>query len=426
MATRGTAPVRLGDVAIFVNGDRSANYPKAADYVSDGIPFISASDIKGGRLDLAGVSRISVEAFERLRDGKIKNQDILFCLRGSIGKTARALGIERGAIASSLVIVRPREQVDGDFLSYFLVGPAAQSIALSLNNGSAQPNLSVRSLANIGIPLPSLDQQRRIASVLRGLDDKIDLNRRMNETLEAMARATFKDWFIDFGPTRAKMEGSTPYLAPEIWSLFPDRVDEEGKPEGWTNSTVRAEFRLTMGQSPPGDTYNNAGDGLPFFQGRTDFGERYPKRRMYCTAPTRFAEADDTLVSVRAPVGDLNMAWERCCVGRGVAAVRHLSGARGYTYYALNALQPDLAAFEHTGTVFGAISKVQFELLNILAPGVELIETFEQFVSSLDDRVRSNLAETQSLVSVRDLLLPKLMSGKVCVKDAEKIVVEAL
>jgi type I restriction enzyme S subunit len=179
----------------------------------------------------------------------------------------------------------------------------------------------------------------------------------MNETLEAMARAIFKDWFVDFGPTRAKMERRAPYLAPEIWSLFPDRLDNEGKPQGWQTSTVGTKFRLTMGQSPPGDTYNETGDGLPFFQGRTDFGARYPKRRMFCTAPTRVAEDDDTLVSVRAPVGDLNMAWERCCVGRGVAAVRHVSGYRGYTYYALGQLQPELAAFEHTGTVFGAINK---------------------------------------------------------------------
>jgi type I restriction enzyme, S subunit len=270
------------------------------------------------------------------------------------------------------------------------------------------------------VQVPDISEQDGIATLLNSIDDKIDLNRRMNETLEAMARAIFKDWFIDFGPTRAKMVGRAAYLAPEIWALFPDRLDVEGKPEGWTKSTVKAEFKLTMGQSPPGDTYNDAGNGLPFFQGRTDFGARYPKRRIYCTAPTRFAEVDDTLVSVRAPVGDLNMAWERCCVGRGVAAVRHSSGARGYTYHALNSLQPDLAAFEHTGTVFGAINKDQFEKLKIIAPGSDLVEVFEQAVSSLDDRVRANLAEISSLISVRDILLPKLLSGEIPLRDVGK------
>ena len=96
-----------------------------------------------------------------------------------------------------------------------------------------------------------------------------------------------------------------------------------------------------MGQSPPGNTYNEVGEGVPFYQGRTDFKFRFPTRRIYCTAPTRFANEGDTLVSVRAPVGDVNMAAERCAVGRGVAAIRHKSGSRSFTYYAMGFLKED-------------------------------------------------------------------------------------
>ena len=96
----------------------------------------------------------------------------------------------------------------------------------------------------------------------------------MNETLEAMARALFKHWFVDFGPTRAKIEGRDPYLAQEMWDLFPDKLDEDGKPEGWEVRALAECFNLTMGQSPPGSSYNDHGIGLPFFQGRTDFGFR--------------------------------------------------------------------------------------------------------------------------------------------------------
>ena len=113
----------------------------------------------------------------------------------------------------------------------------------------------------------------------------------MNETLEAMARAIFKDWFVDFGPTRAKAEGRDPYLAPKIWELFPKALDDEDTPIGWRVGTVGDCFHLTMGQSPPGSTYNDDGEGLPFFQGRTDFGFRYPEKRKYCTAPTRNCRA---------------------------------------------------------------------------------------------------------------------------------------
>ncbi len=243
----------------------------------------------------------------------------------------------------------------------------------------------------------------------------------MNGTLEAMARAIFKSWFVDFDPIRAKAEGRPPPgLSPDLAALFPDAHDD--KPVGWKLSTIGEEFRLVMGQSPPGETYNETGGGMPFFQGRTDFGFRYPTRRKFCTAPTRVAEADDTLVSVRAPVGDLNMAWENCCVGRGVAAVRHITGSRSYTYQALSSIQSDLAAFEHTGTVFGAINKAQFEALEIISPGAVLIAAFEALVGPMDDRIRANEAESQTLTQTRDLLLPKLMSGQIRVKEAEAAV----
>jgi type I restriction enzyme S subunit len=177
-----------------------------------------------------------------------------------------------------------------------------------------------------------------------------------------------------------------------------------------------------MGQSPPGNTYNDNGNGLPFFQGRTDFGFRYPNRRMFCTAPTRIAELDDTLVSVRAPVGDLNLAWEKCCIGRGIAAIRHKSGSRSFTYYTLVALQDELRAYEHTGTIFGAINKQQFEALEFICPGQVMIQAFEDVSSPFDERIRVNTLEIETLAQLRDLLLPKLMSGEIRLKDAEKAV----
>jgi Restriction endonuclease S subunits len=194
---------------------------------------------------------------------------------------------------------------------------------------SGRQRVPTDSFDHLTVPIPPLPEQRAIAHILGTLDDKIELNRRMSETLEQMARALFKAWFVDFEPVRAKMEGrwrrgeSLPGLPAHLYDLFPDRlVDSElGEiPEGWRVGTVDEEFDLTMGQSPPGDTYNEIGDGVPFYQGSSDFGFRFPTRRMYCTAPTRLAKAGDTLVSVRASVGDINMfpgrmchrAW-RCC-----------------------------------------------------------------------------------------------------------------
>ena len=238
----------------------------------------------------------------------------------------------------------------------------------------------------------------------------------MNRTLEEMARAIFQDWFVDFGPVRARLEGREPYLPPELWDLFPDRlVDSElGEiPEGWEVKVLKDCFSLTMGQSPPGNTYNDECIGLPFFQGSADFGPRFPNNRNFCTAPTRIAQVDDTLISVRAPVGALNMAWEQCCIGRGVAALRHKSGSSPFTYYSAWAMQSELQQYEHTGTVFGAINKTQFETLQTISPPNQLITGFDTSASPLEQRIRTNSAEIHSLAAHRDALLPKLVLGEV-------------
>ena len=285
-----------------------------------------------------------------------------------------------------------------------------------LDAGSAIPSTRREDFYSLPVRLPSPSEQNAIAGVLGALDDRIDLNRRMNETLEAMARALFKSWFVDFDPVQAKMEGRDPGLPQEIADLFPDRLvpSELGEiPEAWEVRTLGSCFELTMGQSPPGYTYNDAGIGLPFFQGRKDFGFRFPRRRQYCSKPMRIARPDDTLVSVRAPVGDINMASERCCVGRGLAALRHRSGSPSFTYYSALAMQLALQTFEGTGTVFGAITKEQFNRKLVLEPGADLVTAFDALAGPTDDQIRTIASSLEGLIQVRDTLLPKLVSGEI-------------
>ena len=265
-----------------------------------------------------------------------------------------------------------------------------------------------------------------IANILGVLDDKIELNRRMNETLEAMARAIFKSWFVDFDPVRAKIDGRKPEgIDAATAKLFPCEFEESELgpiPKGWRAGYVADGFDLTMGQSPPGDTYNEGGDGLPFYQGRTDFGFRFPTRRIYCTAPTRYAKPGDTLVSVRAPVGDINMANEECCIGRGVAAVRHKTGAISFTYHSIANLYPDFARFEAEGTVFGSINKDSFENLSFVIPPPEIVASYERQAAPLDQQIRNLEDQSRTLATLRDALLPKLLSGEIRVRDADKLV----
>ena len=243
-----------------------------------------------------------------------------------------------------------------------------------------------------------------------------------------MARTLFKSWFVDFGPVRAKAEGRDPDLPRALAELFPDSFEQSelGEvPKGWRVGTVDDTFDVTMGQSPPGETYNENGEGLPFFQGRADFTSRFPKRRVYCTAPTRLANPGDTLVSVRAPVGDINMAAERCAIGRGVAAVRHKAGSRSFTFYTMRSLEDAFATFEADGTVFGSITKKDFHRLPCVIPALAVASAFEQVVGPLDDKIETCELGSCTLAALRDALLPKLVSGELRVGDAERFVEKA-
>jgi len=393
--------------------------------VTSGYPYIAIPQMTGGRISFEDARQISdVDYVSWTKKAQPKKYDVVLSRRTNPGVVAPVQDRTQFALGQNLVLLRADgSNVAPEFLRWLTTSPQWWSqIEKFMNVGAIFNSLKCADVPKFQLPIPPLLEQKAIAVTLTALDDKIELNRRMNETLKASARALFRDWFVDFGPTRAKAEGRPAYLAPDLWTLFPDRMDTKSMPEGWTKSSVGTQFNLTMGQSPPGESYNDEGVGLPFFQGRTDFGDRYPDRRKFCSAPTRVAQPDDTLISVRAPVGDLNMAWELCCIGRGVAAARHKTGSRSFSYYGLAAIQSELRQFEDTGTVFGSINRLQFERLSFVEAPVVVISAFEKQVAATDEQIRCNTIETRTLAETRDTLLPKLMSGAIRVRDAESAV----
>ena len=401
---------------------------KVETFVPKGVPIISGQHLHGFRVDdSSGYNFISREHAQRLANANVSRGDIVLTHRGTIGQVAyvpKKSKYRQYVISQSQFYIRcDSSKALPEFVTMYFKSPEGQHRLLANRSQVGVPSIAqpVTYLRTVEIPLPPLAEQRAIAHVLGTLDDKIELNRRMNDTLEAMARALFKSWFVDFEPVRAKMEGrwqkgeSLPGL-PEHYDLFPDRVvdSELGPiPEGWEVKALGECYDLIMGQSPPGNTYNDSGNGTPFFQGSTDFGERYPANRRYCTKPARLAQFEDTLVSVRAPVGAINRAWERCCIGRGVAALRHKSGSASYTYYAIWATQPEIGQYEHTGTVFGAIGGQQLKALQVLEPPEGVIAEFHRIGEDVDSLIRSNVEESRALAAQRDALLPRLVSGKV-------------
>ena len=355
----------------------------------------------------------------RFREGDTLMARITPCLEN--GKIAQysAPKFERNAHGSTeFIIIRGRPGItDNSFAYYLTKSEKIREFAIGQMTGtSGRQRVPTASLRHLTISLPSLPEQRTIAHVLGTLDEKIELKHRVNATLEEMARTLFKSWFVDFDPVRAKMEGRDTGFPKHIADLFPDRLTESelGEiPKGWHVKKLKDCMNITMGQSPPSSTYNNHGDGLPFFQGRAEFGVRYPEKQRFCSAPTRVAYPEDTLVSVRAPVGDINLAWEECCIGRGVAALRHKSGSSSFTYHLVGTLRRELEQYEQMGTVFGAINKGQINSLRVLDPDARIVEAFDVIVINLDAQIRSNFGTTRTLAALRDTLLPKLVSGEV-------------
>lgn len=187
--------------------------------------------------------------------------------------------------------------------------------------------------------------------------------------------------------------------------------------ESWTTGILSDIAVITMGQSPKGDTFNETGNGAVFYQGRTDFGFRFPTRRLYTTEPKRMAECGDTLMSVRAPVGDLNVAYEECCIGRGLASIRSKDNHQSFILYTLFTLKNQLDVFNGEGTVFGSINKDSLNSMEIIIPPVDLIDRFESITNPIDRAIRNNYEEICRLQAIRDSLLPKLMNGEIDVSE---------
>jgi type I restriction enzyme S subunit len=197
-------------------------------------------------------------------------------------------------------------------------------------------------------------------------------------------------------------------------TLFRQWFVEEMK-DGWAQGALGDEFEFTMGQSPPGSSFNDEGIGVSMFQGNADFGFRFPDERIYTTEPTRFAYPLDTLISVRAPVGAQNMANTKCCIGRGVAAFRYRRDSSYYTYtfFKLRSLMAEILQFDDEGTVFGSISKSDFQALATTIPDDGTTDRFEIEAKPINDKIIQNCRQIKILETLRDTLLPKLMSGEV-------------
>jgi len=392
--------------------------------------FINTGDVEGGRFthnDLSDWEGLPGQAKKAVVEGDILYSEI----RPGNGRYAFVDQQYPNAVVSTkFMVIEASESILPKYLYHVITSPELQNAMklIAESRSGTFPQITFDSIAHLELMVPSKPEQLAVSSLLDAIEGRIRNNQKMNQTLEEIAKAIFKSWFVDFDPVRAKAEGRPTGLPPEISDLFPDElVDSEiGEiPKGWDVGALSDVADITMGQSPPGDTYNDDGVGLPFYQGSTDFGFRFPSLRKYCSEPKRLADADDVLISVRAPVGDLNRAKDDCCIGRGLASLRAKNSLQTWVFYRCKFLSQQLETFNSEGTVFGSINGKDLKgLPTILAPEL-LCKAFDEIAKPMDDAVRNRTLEIEVLSELRDTLLPKLISGELRIPDAEKFLEEA-
>ena len=259
--------------------------------------------------------------------------------------------------------------------------------------------------------LPSLAEQKRIGQLLFDIDRKIELNRAINHNLEAMAKQLYDYWFVQFD---FPDEHGRPYKSSGGKMVYNENI-KRYIPKDWDDGIFADIANITMGQSPDGSSYNETGEGVIFYQGSTDFGIRFPSVRMYTTSPTRFAKQGDILMSVRAPVGAVNISNTDCCIGRGLSAINSKIGSITYIYYVVHYLKIRFDNLNSAGTTFGSITKDDLFNLSVVIPSSEIVEQFEKVCNSIFDEQMEIGLEIESLTKLRDELLPLLMNGQVSV-----------
>ena len=386
---------KLGDFVQFQNGFafKSSDFKEFGDY-----KVVKIKELKDGLVkffdDTASVSATNIS-----EKYVIKKGDVIFALTGDpVSKPNPSSWVGRVSFYNKSIpaVLNQRtckvicsNKIDSTFLYYyFRLWENFYLLASKATGSASQANISTNTIADTVISLPPLAEQQRIAKILSSLDDKIELNNAINRNLEEQAKAIFKNWFVDFAPFGGEM------------------------PDDWTIGKLSDIADITMGQSPDGKSYNENGDGAVFYQGRAEFGWRFPTRRLFTTAPSRMAKKYDTLMSVRAPVGDLNIANEDCCIGRGLAAIHSKDNHQSFVHYTIDALKPKLDMYNGEGTVFGCINRDSLSNMEVVIPCKQNFDKFESLVSALDDEIFYRSEENRRLMILRDTLLPKLMSGE--------------
>lgn len=398
MKSIGWPRKRLDELG-FVGRGKSRHRPRNEPSLYGGpYPFIQTGDIMDASPYITRFSQTYSEL--GFRQSKMWPANTL-CMTIAGANTAKVaiLGFEACFPDSVVGFIPDKSKADLHFVLHSLGLMKNQFLAVS--RGATQDNLGLNKLLSFPLLAPDVRVQRKIGAILSTYDELIENNRRRIALLEKLAEEIYREWFI-----RLRFPG------------YQKVKNVKGIPATWTVKPFGDIANFTMGQSPPSETYNETGGGLPFHQGVGTYGNRFPRKITYCDANGRKARKGDILFSVRAPVGRLNIADCEMIIGRGLAAIRHKEGHNSYLFYLLKVV------FAHediigNGSIFNSVGKDELAKFAVLDPGNELVKQFQAIAKPIDGQIELLTESVERLIQTRDKLLPRLISGKLAVENLD-------
>ena len=373
---------------------------KASDYTDEGVPVINVRNIGYGDLRPEKLEFVPEGTAERLSVHVLQESDIVLGRKGAVDRHLFVSDGQHGWVQGSdcIRLRLSEDRINPRFASYAFLRPYHKEWMLrQCGNKATMASLNQDVIRRIVLPFPQLEKQRDIVDILSAYDDLIENHRRRIALLEEAARLLYREWFVRFrfpGHEHVKIIGDLP--------------------EKWERRTLVELAEVVMGQSPKSQFYNEVGDGLPFHQGVTDYGFRFVSHRIYSTAVTKLAEAGDILISVRAPVGRINITRDKIVLGRGLAAVRSRTEHRSFLLYALknHFYAEDIIG---TGAIYAATNKKELEGQILIEPRKIVLAEFEKQARDIDQNIENLTTHNEKLAQARDLLLPRLMNGQIAV-----------
>ena len=371
--------------------------PKA----NQGVPFVTIANINSyNEFDFSNTMFVPEEYYQNLASKrKAQKGDVLYSVVGSFGIPVLIKDNKPFVFQRHIAILRPNKKILSSFLYYTMLSKDFYSKADAVALGAAQRTISLTSLRNIEIQVPTVQFQHKVVDILSAYDNLIENKQKQIKLLEEAAQRLYKEWFVDL---RFPGHETIPIV--------------DGVPEGWSYANLKEIADVVMGQSPKSEFYNNKNQGLPFHQGVGSYGDRFVIDNTYSTSYTRKEKKNSILFSVRAPVGRMNITKNQVVIGRGLASIIHKKGLQSFLFYQLKDMfyKDNLVG---NGSIFASISKNELLQLKLLVPSFELVKKYNDIISVIDKRIENIDNQKNLAQEARDRLLPKLMNGEIEVKN---------